>query len=203
MVNHKLKLIYARVACTASCTLKGTLEKQNVSFESVDTAAWIHDPLHVSLKYICENIAHHDEYFKFTVIRNPYDRLVSAFHFYHDWYTFTYHNTLDMSFSRFVENLYYSADWRSERVKYTDQHAFVDGCDYIGRFEDLRTSYLELCEHIDITPIPFVVTNHVDHWGYIKSPRSHEKYQDYYDNNTKQLVTEMCDKDIITYQYQF
>ena len=203
MINHELGLIYARVACTASCTLKCTLEKQNVSFESVDSVSWSHDPDHMSLKHICENLNHHDKYFKFTVIRNPYDRLVSAYHFYHDWYKYNNRETLDMSFSQFVYNLYHSADWYSERVKYTDQHSFVEGYNFAGRFENLRTSYLELCEHINITPIPFVVTNHVDHWGYTKSPRQYNKYQDYYDSDTKKLATLMNEQDLHMFEYKF
>lgn len=196
------------MACTASTTLISTLNKQNVSFARVDTIAWPHDPAHVPLKHICEHVNNHDKYFKFAIVRNPYDRLVSAYHFYHDWYKYIYpdnnhQETLDMSFTQFVNNLYHSADWRSERVKYTDQHAFVDGCDYVGRFENLRASYLELCEHIDITPIPFVVTNHVDHWGYTKSPRQYKHYQDYYDSDTKKLTTLMNEQDLNEFEYGF
>lgn len=204
MINHKHRATYIRVACTASSTLINTFRQQHVLFENETcTDCWSHDPNHMSLEHVVASNPTCDDYFKFTMVRNPYDRLVSSYHYYLDWKRYNQAKPITMSFSKYINNLYHQPEWIHERVKYTDQYTQVNGCDYVGRFEALDSSYHEICEHLNIQPRALVCTNHTDRWSTPKSARHHESYREYYDSDTRILTALMNEQDLQVFNYDF
>ena len=65
MINHKRKYIFIRIPKTASQSVQKTLNKKDKQ-------------THIRL---CQIKKEYHKYFKFTFVRNPLDRIVSAFFF--------------------------------------------------------------------------------------------------------------------------
>ena len=135
-------------------------------------------------------------YFKFAIVRNPWDRLISQF---------TYLTTrpdlcqyLGMNSGDSLRT-YLQLIATKKHVQWKQQVAFVsDGegrslVDYIGRFEEFEASVRQIMDRIGlpITTIP------------------HEKqsqrgpYQDYYDSETRDMVAMMYAADIEAFGYSF
>ena len=179
MISHKHKFIYARAAKTASSTITGYLE------EHVDDMSkakgWTDNVHHIPLWYYKENIPieEFESYFKFTFVRNPWDRLVSAYQ-----YSKRFGNTTD--FKEWVVNI-------DPNHKYGPQYDFVKGSDFIGKFENLQEDFNIVCDKIGIPQ------QQLPH----KNATKHKHYTEYYDDETRQIVAEKYAKDIEYFNYEF
>jgi len=202
MISHKYHAVFVRVARTASSTLVKTFERQDAQFIALTVENYQHDTNHLPLKCITLADSRAKDYFKFTIIRNPYDRIVSGYRYYCEWMKHFNKSRSHPTFPEFVRKLY--DQWTQERVKYTDQYSQTMGCDYVGRYETLRSSYEHICSHINIQPIELVDRNRTHtHWCTPFPPKEHDNYQDYYDSDTKNLVTLMNEQDLHEFEYSF
>lgn len=133
------------------------------------------------------------QYFKFAFVRNPWDRMVSAY-FYAKEY-------LGLSMGRFDEFIKEKAwDEYGEAIDphWEPQHEFIRFndrfiVDFIGRFENLDADFTEACHQIGIKPcqLPHVnATQHAD-------------YKEYYTDELRQIVAEKYAKDIELFGYEF
>ena len=130
-------------------------------------------------------------YFKFAFVRNPWDRVVSAFTFLSAGGMAGY--AYDAAFKRQVIDRYGSferfvLEWLSgknihKHVHFFPQHGFVvdgDGnlaLDFVGRFESLASDFVEVCKRLDLrTTLPAM------------NRSTHRHYTHYYTNQ------EMIDK---------
>ncbi|CAK8716921.1 Sulfotransferase family protein [Candidatus Electrothrix aarhusensis] len=156
-----------------------------------------------------------EDYFAFSFIRNPWDRLVSTFFYIlkggraeidkqrRDEYLLKY----QVDFKRFVLDI---ESWFSLQEKnsiYPDkfiphfrpQHEFIcdeDGkivVDFIGCVENMVPDFERLCSHLALQKSRMSKTN--------KS--SHRAYHKYYDEETVNIVAEYYAKDIELFGYQF
>jgi len=154
---------------------------------------------HLQIQYPRLNF---DKYFKFTVVRNPWDRVVS--NFFHSkrehrqdlrkflgfgiWENFT--------FNEFVEKIQHL---EKEHPHYDEQWSFlVDRkgrfcMDYIARMENLENDFMEICQKLKITDskIPHV------------NKGKGGSYTQYYNDETKQIIAEKYAKDIELFGYKF
>ena len=162
-----------------------------------------------------EKIDDYDKYFKFTFVRNPWDRLVSCYHnkikrnnvdffrfrkgipieFYHRYGDLFFK---DMTFEEFVEAVSSIPDSLSD-PHFKSQASFITKnnkiiVDYIGKVENLEVdlNYINMRLGIDKDRVP----PHL-----LKSSRS--DYRDYYDSYTKQLVEERYHRDIELFKYEY
>lgn len=79
-----------------------------------------------------------DKSFKFTIVRNPYDRFLSMFKDF----------TRDESLDEYVKENKFITD-----IRFKPQDYYLDiPIDYIGRFEELDKSWEYICEKLDIQP---------------------------------------------------
>lgn len=151
------------------------------------------------------------EYFTFSFVRNPWDRLVSCYeHFFnraHNHYeTQNYANPYAMmfgkkriSFEDFVdfvtsnENEYLDPHWcaQSNLVTINENGKLPDK---VGRFENFEQDMTQIFSQIGI-PLEM---NHLN-----RSSRSKGNYTNYYTNRTKRLVQQRYKKDIEVFDYQF
>ena len=67
-INDKYKIIFIHIPKNAGISIEEALFDKKIGHKSI-------------LQFESHNLKKYHEYFKFTVVRNPYDRLVSAFHF--------------------------------------------------------------------------------------------------------------------------
>jgi len=154
-----------------------------------------------------------NKYFKFSFVRNPYDRIVSCWknkvqnpqvretvgnNMYMGFYK--YDNIVGgMTFKEFVKSISELPDeesnshFKSQYTFLTDKNGklFVD---FIGKFENLEKDYKKMCKRIGVKKIP-----KLEHKR--RSKRKH--YREYYDEKTKKLITERYKKDLELFGYKF
>ena len=131
-----------------------------------------------------------DKYFKFTIARNPWDRLLSF-----------YKNKLNTSiikgspsFNKFVHRLHkYNLKTCNLHYRLQTQMFPLNKIDYIVRFENLQEDFNIVCDKIGI---PHKKLPH-------KNKTKHEHYTEYYDEETREIVAELYAKDIEYFGYEF
>lgn len=167
---------------------------------------------HYSVKFLEDDVGVDlGKYFKFCIIRNPFDRLVSWF-FYHK-------NVVNLSNRISNERLinhYKNIDfkqwiaggcqlpdsWVQESDKYNPnplhQHLWVCDADenlrvdYAGRYENLKDDYNKISK---------IIKNNKK---LIKLNSSkHKSYEQYYDNETINIVNEIFEKDLNLFKYSY
>ncbi len=143
-------------------------------------------------------------YFKFTIVRNPWDRLVSAYHFLRDGGFSEKDSMLAESelggfsdFDAFVRGwLSRENVWKFPHFK--PQHHFIlerrhkIKLDYIGLFENLDADFAHIAQRIGINR-RLAGSNR----------SSHQDYRDYYSEETRALVARVYREDIALFGYEF
>lgn len=147
-----------------------------------------------------------DSYFKFVIVRNPFDRCVSEWKYQTKMYKekgwFAYKNKVlkNGSFEEYVKHLYfmYEKGVLNNRAHDRQQYLYVyDGkgtsvVDFVGRFENILAD-----------------------WGIIKTKTGlevdlpcenngvREHYQVYYNKKTRAMVEKIYKKDLKLFDYSF
>jgi len=133
------------------------------------------------------------EYFKFSFVRNPWDRLVSE-------YKYRYQNKV--LFKDFVKQIKITSNRPcSDTLRHLlPQYVFLfdeEGkplVDFIGRFENLQEDFNKVFKKLNIPGGNLGKRN-------VFYRRKHYSY--YYDKETKNIVSEIYKKDIEIFGYKF
>lgn len=120
--------------------------------------------------------------FKFILVRNPYDRFVSAWKYFNDTKNLSFEKYVNLDFSKFSRPLNYHYI-REQTGDLVENDSFV--IDYILRFENFQNDFNRLC---DILSIPRKKLEH-------RRKSKHKPFYEYYDENTSNLVYEMFKND--------
>lgn len=143
-----------------------------------------------------------ERYFTFAFIRNPWDLVVSAYHFEQQYLA---RPDVARSETDRVEALRRSYDFdRFVRIypllEPADMSAMIvdenERCivNYIGRFENLDSDYSEICARIGI---PKPTLSHEN-----QSMGRHD-YRSYYSDETREIVARYFARDIRNFNYEF
>lgn len=129
-------------------------------------------------------------YFKFTLVRNPFDRLVSAW----IWRTQVVKDLKPQTLREFIEARPDSTKF-SEKFKLHDLSLqdSIRQFDYIGRYETFTNTIDYLSGKLGI-PVMEIPHSNDTHSG---------RYQDYYDPETIELVRQKYRLDIELFGYDF
>jgi hypothetical protein len=138
-----------------------------------------------------------DEYFKFTVIRNPFDKMVSAF------FHFEKHRKADKySFDKLTDVERFR-NWVKGGGKVIDKHIYlIEGkvaVDYFIRYENLRSDIELVCQKLnldlglDLNDLPNLKTEFRDRSLPVKA---------FYDLETEQYVRKLYDFEIQHFGYE-
>ena len=131
-------------------------------------------------------------YFKFAIVRNPWDRLVSEFEYIKTQPTHSRHNRLShMSFAEYIS-------FQAQRPAAHQVNALMLkdgslGVDFVGKLETLETSLAHIGEHIGLS---FADLPHIN-----KIKR--KDYREYYDQQTRDQVADLWQRDIEAFDYRF
>jgi len=129
-----------------------------------------------------KSLGHWEEYFKFSVVRNPWDRLIS--------YYFSPHRGQTEFCKKQFRELILSGKVKPQLEYLTVANNFA--MDRVIRFEHLKSDFLTICETLNIqTDLPHV------------NQSSHSHFSEYYDAALKELVRSTYKEDIDYFEYGF
>jgi len=148
---------------------------------------------HINAASIKKNIGDKifNSYFKFCVVRNPYDKMVSYFH----WRGHKYNENLEEMKKEFKEfckihncNNMYLFSINGKPI-----------CDYYIKYENLFEDIEEVCKKLKIKNyLPIVLNNYKSETRSVKID-----YRKYYDNETREIVYRNHMNEINFFGYQF
>ena len=126
-----------------------------------------------------------NNYYKFTFVRNPWDKAVSEWRYF-------YNNLPEYQIScpTFKDSLNKPYPWREHNIY---QLVYTPHCNYVGRFETLQQDFDIICGEIGIPRQKLPHANKT----------THKHYTEYYDEETKQIVAERYARDIELFGYEF
>ena len=194
-----LKTVFIHIPKTAGSTVSTILRRPNLlNFTKHDPSPAIdkHSSLFVHLEQLGPEAA---DYFKFSFVRNPWDRLVSAYH-----YIIARRQELDLVASHPDFESFLSS-FTEEPSKYLDipyfkpQSSFLvndDGempLDFLGRFETLDKDLKVVLREIGSRRMFFKHRK--------KSKR--RDYREYYSDESSKAVGEVYIRDIENFGYDF
>lgn len=202
LVSHKYRFIYIKNKKVAGSSVESFFgqycinPKKNYSFndsidEHIDRFGIIGSRLqgkftkwqsHKKAKQIKNDLGEKkfNEYLKFCVIRNPYDKMVSQY----------FYQKSKLSFKNFV---------KENNVNNLKIHSIEKKsvCDYFIRYENLEQDIITLCHKLNIPKINIIqLPNH-------KTSKGRKHYSHYYDEETKKIVYESHKKEFELFGYEF
>jgi hypothetical protein len=194
IISHRFQYIFYEIPKCASSSIKKLIFLQNAGHPlSSRHDYWIERAPEMRLLGSVPESEYKD-YFKFAIVRNPWDRVVSCYHNKrHNLKPFFPEGQSDISFKEFL-NLIKSKQnhhWIpcSNFIPKVDGKLFVDK---ILRFEMLGDGFEELKEIVGLEgSLPVINT----------SVRS--EFRDYYDDEAEAIVRDLFKEDIETFDYQF
>lgn len=204
MISDKYNYIFVHTPKCAGSSIEQFLLKNeyNVSGEILNRKFWLNElSSEIKNKFWIGNIAgvssapqhftpekYHNQfpqkyikYFKFTFIRNPWDKAVS------EWKYFNNVLNLNLNLKQSLLSSYPFPDHN------LDQIIFTRNCDFVGRFETLQQDFNIVCDKIGIPRQQLPHTNKT----------KHIHYTEYYDDETREIVAQKYARDIEYFGYKF
>lgn len=199
MISHKHKFIFIHIPKTGGTSIEAALHDESCQLLSGewDYTSSRHAPLnHLTLQELAAcGLATPDQlnsYFKFCIVRNPWDRLISEIscRWMSPWFQ-------DMELEQRIR---YACARGTTPLGIANhlrpQADFVSApglqMDFIGRFEYLDQDFAEVCRLLGIKA---VLPHH--------NRSQHQPYQEYYNAETQALVTNTYRRDIDAFHYTF
>jgi hypothetical protein len=205
MISHELKFIFIHIPKTSGNSLSlflqkyvankivqkdsGTGEKQGISIICEKKKK---DIKHKSILYYYRNYPTKvNYYFKFTIVRNPYDRILSLYFW---WKSFLYSKDLldnkifqRKEFKRFIEK---SDDFQHTYILNNDKHDF-----HIVHYENMmeELKQMEIFKNLSFENYPVLNA----------SENSKTRFQDRYDKELQDFVFKKWKKDFDLFGYNY
>tara|TARA_B100002019_G_scaffold216392_1_gene188982 strand:- start:1022 stop:1555 length:534 start_codon:yes stop_codon:yes gene_type:complete len=175
MINHEYKVLFIHVIKTGGISIATALnmeQKQN------------HSRASKIKKEVGESVW--NCYYKFSFVRNPFDKIVSQYHYNRSGF--------GLQNSTFKE--YVKAWYNGKKISNSSQFNLFyldEKLDFIGRFENIQKDFDIICDKIGIPK------QELPH----KNKSQHKHYTEYYDDETREIVAEKYAKDIEYFGYKF
>lgn len=144
-----------------------------------------------------------NDYFKFTFVRNPWDRIVSVYHYLKEggfapeekkWIEIL--KPYD-TFNKFICEWFIKGEF-NDKVHFLPQYIFLFDSDrlmvdFIGRYEFLEQDFMYVCDKIGTSSLLLK----------INTSKRIPDYRQYYTEESKKIVAEYYSKDISLFKYSF
>lgn len=201
VVSHKQRYVFLHIPKTA-----GTSIEVGLGLRSDSTGGW--------LPGACEIVGrskHHIEpdllppgYFIFTFVRNPWDRIISYYLFRREprnQHRINIHpDERRISFRDWLLRLGEFSRYRrinaEFRIAINSQNNLIrDYPHFIGRYEHLQDDFLALCDRLGLPPRVLPIVN--------PTTQKTRHYSHYYTDETRAIVAQMFQDDIVRFGYEF
>ncbi len=209
IVSHKYKFIFIHIdKCAGTsitlamaphlgeedlvlgCTKEG--EKRSVEGRKAKSL-WKHATAQRAKTVLGDEIW--NSYFKFTFVRNPWDMVVSTYHW---WLKTSWNDAMGRSkkiramkdFKEYVLSPYVREKNCLDYISDENGDIIVD---FMGRHEKLEVDFSYICGRVGLPNIELLHEN--------KS--KHKSYNDYYDQDSRRRVRELFNRDIEYFHYRF
>lgn len=198
MINHKHKFIFIHIPRTGGSSIESAL---------CDSNWWkIHPPSKHVVAHIAKNIykPYWDDYFKFSFVRNPWDRMVSMLR-YGSFYGVELGEEGELVIDKYLKkfnkveydtrffNLKQFENFK-QKPKSVYMNILGEEMDFIGRFENLQEDFNNVCDLIKV--------NSKKLENLEKSPQRDE-YSRYYNHTNKSIIENKYLLDIEEFNYSF
>lgn len=148
-----------------------------------------------------------DDYFKFSIIRNPWARMVSMMTRFPRFYGISLASTMFENVGRYIEkypNIEIDPRSKSRHDKFETHHTdsvylniLNEKLDFIGKLENIQEDYSYICNKIGV-PVHELLNDPKHSRG-----SKHKHYTEYYDDETREQVAKIYAKDIEYFGYKF
>ena len=192
MISYDKKFIFIHINKTAGTSIEQALnsygEKRIVPKNNTDFKM-SRQSQHFNYKEYREFLgADYDDYFKFTVIRNPFDRIVS-------YYFGRNAITNGLNFSEWIVDRYKNRNFQDFERMYSDYKHWIgeEKMDLILRFENLSSDFEILKEKLNLNC----------ELGFHNVTKNRVHYSKYYNDETRAIVKEFFRDEIKKFNYTF
>jgi hypothetical protein len=199
-ISHQHKFIFIKTRKTAGSSIEkfflDTLDS-NIIFggmppENLDPINCNKCIEHKGWKFVGKRYKKEwQQYYKFTIERNPWDKVVSLYH----WQLKTEPQHQITTFDDYILNrkkLYNKKDWQL----YTKDSIPV--VDFIIRYENINEDFATVCKSLNI---PY--NNELNKINLKSSIRKNKSYRDFYNTRTKNIISNVFKKEIEYFNYEF
>ncbi len=203
-------LIFVRIPKNASTSIYNHLgnfnlihkraEEFNAFFKNKLYRKWF-SPTHAKpdeISLILKNMVH--QYASFAVVRNPWDRTVSMYHFAKkNDLGKLYDMKSDMSFTQFCELMMRKYEEKDKNfIAIHDQCSWLEGMfepNFILRFENLNEDFSNM---LDICQIKHINKN-LPH----ENSTERKPYKEYYNDQSIKIIEKIFERDIDKFKYSY
>lgn len=216
-VSHVHRTIFIHIPKTAGTSVESVLGMHGENTEigirpyfnqRVDREhLYGQDLQHMTAATLKETLQHSgifERYFKFSIVRNPWDRLVSVL----AWTDQKWAKGEELPYDEFdasvrrLHGSFVTARTTGQRLRvgphlWPQVHFLVDQdrkplVDFVARYENLAADWEHIRQKIGIQDdLPLRMRSH------------HRPYQSYYDDTTRTMVAEIYAADVATFGYEF
>lgn len=210
LISKKKKFIFIHIPRTAGTSIEETfLEDSNLIYRNKflhflfdnyihESAFFSFFSSHTTALNVSEKSKNYDAYFSFAISRNPYSWLVSVYH-----YTLNRFKNNENYFSDLFPYIKQSKNFRefaiiiakNQTVKSFQKRFVVDEngkqiVEYIGKFEDLENEIEKIKRKVNV------------HKSLVhKNKSDHESFENYYDDELKDIIYEAFIDDFLFFNY--
>lgn len=193
MISYNKKFIFIHINKTAGTAVEQSLleygDKRVEPKNDLNFGLTYKQSQHFNYKEYKEYLgSEYDNFFKFTVVRNPFDRVVS-------YYLKNSINQNNLSFSDWVIDRYKNKNFQDYKRMYSDYTHWIDkdNTDFILRFENLSSDFNILKQKLNIDC----------ELKYHNVNKNRLHYKEYYNEDTKEIITNHFKKELNTFNYKF
>ncbi len=205
MIDHKLKAIFLHIGKTAGSSVEHMMSRTPLNSSQADRQIlYGYDKeegiylQHANAKTVKRLVGEEifDTYYKFSIVRNPYSRLLSVYHYLIDQHTEQFG-----SFKGYIESLPkmlggapHKGSHHSPQTDYTHiNQEYV--LDYVGRFEELPYSIDPVRKMLEITrALGCRNTHRSKDW-------QHRSVASYYSSSMRRIVQDCYETDFLCFDY--
>lgn len=133
--------------------------------------------------------------FAFAFVRNPWDRMFSFYNYYLGNPKHNLKMIKGMKFNEWIDNI--ESIPRPPKPITTQQVKWVEGVDFVGRFENLQKDFRKVCNTLNLQAI----LPHANPSNRHRSATRH--YYDAYNTSARKKIEVLFGDDIETFKYFF